>query len=69
MSVTAYDNHLKGVGIADTRALPLAMALDNLHRAIAQLDETNLALLALTNPEAIDAANAFAKQSDCLREF
>lgn len=69
MSVHNYHEHLKSVGIADTRTMSIALALDNLHRAIAQLDQTNLSLLEQSNPEAIKAVNRLADCSNCLRKF
>lgn len=69
MSVVSYEKKLKSVGIADTRAWSLAVALNSLHSALSQLDETNLDLMKRHNPGAVEAATTFAKASDCLRKF
>lgn len=69
MSVVSYEKELKSVGIADTRAYSIALALNNLHAALSQLDNTNLDLMKRHNPGAVDAATTFAEASECLRKF
>ena len=63
-----YEQYLISLGMADTRAKELAVAVNQLHSAIAYLDKSNYKLFTDSFPKTKGLVNAYA---DChgLRKF
>ena len=63
-----YKRYLITLGMADTRAKDLAVAVNQLHSAVAYLDKSNYKLFIESFPQTKGLINAFA---DCegLRKF
>ena len=63
-----YKRYLITLGMADTRAKDLAVAVNQLHSAVAYLDKSNYKLFIESFPKTKGLINAFA---DCegLRKF
>lgn len=64
-----YQELLESVGNADTRTFSIAAAVDNLHSALARLDNHNLERIFVMFPEMIEVVNAYAAESNCLCHF
>jgi len=63
-----FKNHLKSIGVADTRVWALAHAADSIHSAVCALDHHNRELLAKHYPAFVQLAEEFGSFDDTLRD-
>lgn len=61
-----FRNHLKSVGVADTRVWALAHAAESIHEAVCALDHGNRELLARHYPAFLQLAEEFARFDETL---
>ncbi len=61
-----FRNHLKSVGVADTRVWALAHAADSIHSAVCALDHGNRETLAKHYPAFLQLAEEFARFDETL---
>ena len=59
---TTYEQYLISLGMADTRAKSLSVAVNQLHAAVAYLDKSNYKLFTESFPKTKGLINAYA---DC----
>ena len=58
----SYRKNLISAGIAESRALDIAVNVGSLHRTICQLDDRNLALFEALHPGVAAMVDAYAEQ-------
>lgn len=64
-----YENFLKMAGIADTRIQSLYVAMDDLHKAVSYMDESNRERLEIAAPWVMEAVNHYASTDPILTSF
>lgn len=64
-----YENFLKMAGIADTRIQSLYVAMDDLHKAVSYMDESNRKRLEIAAPWVMEAVNHYASTNPILTSF
>lgn len=64
-----YENFLKMAGIADTRIQSLYVAMDDLHKAVSYMDESNRKRLEIAAPWVMEAVNHYASTDPILTSF
>ena len=62
-----FKNHLRSIGVADTRIWALAHAADSIHSAVCALDHGNRELLARHYPAFIQLAEEFGSFDETLQ--
>ena len=62
-----FKNHLRSIGVADTRVWALAHAADSIHSAVCALDHGNRELLARHYPAFIQLAEEFGSFDETLQ--
>tara|TARA_R110002050_G_scaffold268463_1_gene410556 strand:- start:207 stop:524 length:318 start_codon:yes stop_codon:yes gene_type:complete len=63
-----FKNHLRSIGVADTRVWALSHAADSIHSAVCALDHGNRELLARHYPAFLQLAEEFGSFDDTLRD-
>lgn len=66
LDMCEFRNHLKSVGVADTRVWALAHAADSIHTAVSALDHGNRETLAKHYPAFLQLAEEFASFDETL---
>lgn len=67
LDMCEFRNHLKSVGVADTRVWALAHAAESIHEAVCALDHGNRELLARHYPAFLQLAEEFGSFDETLQ--